>query len=64
MSEYTKGFDAGAGPGQAATREITGGPVGLILDGRGRPLRLPADPAARVQKLKHWNRALGVYPGP
>jgi uncharacterized protein (TIGR01319 family) len=59
-----KGFDVGVGPGQAAAREITGGSVGLILDGRGRPLRLPADPAIRTQKLNHWNRALGVYPEP
>jgi len=59
-----KGFDVGAGPGEAVTREITGGVVGLILDGRGRPLALPADRAARVKKLVEWNKALSVYPEP
>jgi hypothetical protein len=57
-----KGFDVGPGPGEQVTREITGGVVGLILDGRGRPLALPADRAARVRKLVEWNQALGMYP--
>jgi uncharacterized protein (TIGR01319 family) len=57
-----KGFDVGAGPGEAVTRQISGGVVGLILDGRGRPLALPSDRAARVKKLVEWNKALGVYP--
>ncbi len=57
-----RSFDVGAGSGQAVTREIGGGIVGLILDGRGRPLNIPTDPAARVRKLNEWNRALGIYP--
>ena len=57
-----RGFDVGAGPGQPVTREIHGGVVGLILDGRGRPLVLPTEPGARVRKLAGWNRALDVYP--
>jgi len=57
-----RGFDVGGGPGQPVTREISGGEVGLILDGRGRPLTLPDDPALRVRKLSAWNRALDVYP--
>ncbi len=57
-----KGFDVGAGPGQPVTREIRGGVVGLILDGRGRPFDLPTDRSARVAKLREWNQALGVYP--
>ncbi len=57
-----RGFDVGGGRGQPVTREISGGEVGLILDGRGRPLTLPADPALRVRKLSAWNRALDVYP--
>jgi uncharacterized protein (TIGR01319 family) len=57
-----KGFDLGAGPGQPVTREVTGGVVGLILDGRGRPLDLPADRGARLRKLNEWNTAMGLYP--
>ncbi len=57
-----RGFDVGAGPGRAVSRELHGGVVGLILDGRGRPLALPQGPAARRQKLAEWNRALDAYP--
>jgi uncharacterized protein (TIGR01319 family) len=57
-----KGLDVGGGPGHVVEREITGGVVGLILDGRGRPFELPKDRAARVAKLTEWNRALTVYP--
>lgn len=57
-----RGFDLGAGPGQAIEREVTGGVVGLILDARGRPFELPKDRASRVRKLMEWNRALDVYP--
>jgi len=38
-----RGFDLGAGPGKSIEREVKGGTVGLILDGRGRPLILPEE---------------------
>ncbi len=57
-----KGFDVGAGPGERLTREVCGGVVGMILDGRGRPLALPADKTARVKKLVECNKALDMYP--
>jgi uncharacterized protein (TIGR01319 family) len=57
-----KGFDVGAGPGNSHTRTVTGGTVGLILDGRGRPLNIPDDPQQRMAKLREWNHALDVYP--
>lgn len=58
-----RGFDLGAGKGKAVEAEIHGGVVGLIVDTRGRrPFALPADPAARIQRLRGWNQALGVYP--
>jgi hypothetical protein len=53
--------DIGYGPGQ--TREqgipVSGTAIGLVFDGRGRPLLLPADPAQRRETLKKWSWALG-----
>ena len=57
-----KKLDLGAGKGQPVTREIGGGVVGLILDGRGRPFELPTERAERVAKLRAWNKALDIYP--
>jgi hypothetical protein len=57
-----KTVDAGAGPGASVTRDVQGGVVGLLLDGRGRPLQLPSEPSARVSALKKWYGAVGLYP--
>ncbi|MEW6543583.1 MAG: glutamate mutase L [Nitrospirota bacterium] len=57
-----KQVDLGQGKGQPATREVRGGVVGLLLDGRGRPLQLPADPQARVRALTRWHEAVNLYP--
>jgi hypothetical protein len=57
-----KAVDAGAGPGASITREVQGGVVGLLLDGRGRPLQLPAEPLTRVAALKKWFDAVDLYP--
>jgi uncharacterized protein (TIGR01319 family) len=54
--------DAGHGKGEAVTREAKGGVVGLLLDGRGRPLQLPADSQARVAALTKWSLDLSLYP--
>ncbi len=59
-----KGCDVGAGPGRTSERELHGGVVGLVLDGRGRPLPLdPVDPN-RARKLRDWTTALDAYPQP
>jgi hypothetical protein len=57
-----KSVDAGAGPGASVTREVQGGVVGLLLDGRGRPLQLPTDPSARVAALNKWYQTVELYP--
>jgi uncharacterized protein (TIGR01319 family) len=57
-----KQLDLGQGPGQSVTRPVQGGVVGLMLDGRGRPLQLPADQAARVAALTKWFKAVELYP--
>jgi hypothetical protein len=56
-----KGLDMGAGPGKPLSREVTGGMVGVILDARGRPLRLPDSHADRRAAVEGWLRALEVY---
>lgn len=58
-----KRFDVGAGPGQPMAIKVRPSQMGLILDGRGRPIVLPSSPHQRVSKLREWYSALGVYPG-
>ena len=55
-------FDMGAGKGKAVTKEVNGGVVGLIFDGRGRPLKLPEEASERVRKLTEWMTELEIYP--
>ena len=52
----------GAGVGVPETREVQGGVVGLLLDGRCRPLQLPTDHQARVAALMKWYQAVDLYP--
>ena len=60
--EPVRGFDVGSGPGRPRKAKIHGGTVGLILDGRGRPLELPTDRSACRDVVIQWNRAIGMYP--
>ncbi|MDF0666741.1 MAG: glutamate mutase L [Nitrospira sp.] len=57
-----KGVNMGEGPGTAITKDVHGGVVGLLLDGRGRPLQLSADQQGRVAALTKWFDAVGLYP--
>ncbi len=59
--EPAKTFDAGGGPGKRVTRKIRGGMVGLILDGRGRPLELPEDREQTREKVKRWIGDIELY---
>jgi uncharacterized protein (TIGR01319 family) len=57
-----KGFDLGAGPGRTIERELHGGVVGLVLDARGRSIRIdPAGPQ-RVDTVRKWAAAFEAYP--
>ncbi len=56
----SKGFDAGEGPGKRIEREIRGGTVGVLLDGRGRPLELPKDRDACREAVMTWNQVQGL----
>lgn len=53
--------DIGAGPGRSLKLErvVVGGPFGVVVDARGRPLQLPPNPAERLETLKGWHVALG-----
>ena len=57
-----KQADLGEGKGASMIRPIKGGVVGLLLDGRGRPLHIPTDQQARVAALQRWHHAVGLYP--
>lgn len=60
--EPARGFDVGEGRGRSVSADVTGGVVGLIIDARGRPLRLPDSDTARAAAIRRWHEALEVYP--
>jgi uncharacterized protein (TIGR01319 family) len=60
--EPERGFDCGAGSGKRIEREVRGGTVGLILDARGRPLKLPDDRQTARPTMSMWVKALSLYP--
>ena len=57
-----RGFDVGAGPGKKVQRKVTGGTVGLFLDGRGRPLILPQQRSEAQKMMMRWVTAMELYP--
>ncbi len=60
--EPARGFDFGAGPGKQVRRKVTGGTVGLFLDGRGRPLILPQQRSEAQKMMTRWVTAMEMYP--
>jgi uncharacterized protein (TIGR01319 family) len=57
-----KGLDLGQGKNKEIEADVYGGVVGVILDARGRPLVIPEDNSARVNKLISWYNAMDLYP--
>ena len=47
------------GQGVGGRLKVTGGALGVVMDARGRPLRLPEDNDARVALLQRWQWTLG-----
>lgn len=47
------------GPGRAGKLRVMGGTLGLVIDARGRPLRLPESSGRRRELLKKWLWTLG-----
>lgn len=57
----TRRFDVGLGePGRGVTAEAEGGVLGLVVDARGRPLRLPADEIGRRKLTQQWLESIGI----
>ena len=52
-----RGFRTGHGGGPIT---VHGGEVGLIIDARGRPLRLPSDPEACRRQMQKWFWDMGT----
>ncbi|MGB3479748.1 MAG: glutamate mutase L [bacterium] len=57
-----KGFDVGEGRGKPLEVNVFGGIVGLIIDCRGRPFKLPDSKVKRMEKLNEWFDAMDMYP--
>jgi len=57
-----KGLDIGSGKNEPIETTIYGGVVGIIFDGRGRPLDISKDPKQRIDDLKKWSDAVNEYP--
>jgi len=49
-----RGFDIGHGPGKSLTIQYREGTVGLIVDARGRPLVVDADPQLQRRRMDYW----------
>lgn len=52
--------NVGAGPGEALEREIHTGEIGILLDGRNRPLELPQDKTERIAQQREIYIELGL----
>ncbi len=47
------------GPGRSGRLKVQGGALGVVIDARGRPLRMAEDPARRQELMKKWLWTLG-----
>jgi hypothetical protein len=48
-------FDVGMGGfGRGGTVKVVGGTLGILIDARGRPLRISSDPVQRRELLNKW----------
>ena len=61
--EPERSYDVGGGKGVKVEKELRGGVVGIILDGRGRPCDLSTlSETDRVTNLRNWINELNIYP--
>jgi len=58
-----KGLDVGGGKGETLITKVSGGEVGIILDGRGRqPFSLSNQSSMRIKELIRWSEETNEYP--
>ena len=57
----SRGFDLGNGPGKAVKRTVKGGPVGIVLDARGRNPILPEEELLRKDQLARTVAGMNLY---
>ena len=55
-------MNIGSGMGEPINTIIYGGVVGIILDGRTRPISIPKDSNSRLKHLNNWSKAVNEYP--
>lgn len=54
-----KQVDVGRGPGRSRKITVHGGAVGLVVDVRGRPLKLPEEDEERQRRVRQWHWDMG-----
>ena len=57
-----QGFDIGAGNAKKLDTIVSGGVVGVVLDGRGRPIQLPDTKEKRRKIMLDWFTSMDMYP--
>lgn len=51
----------GMGPGKGGKIRVHGGCLGIVIDGRGRPVPLPSNRLERMEKIRQWERNLRQF---
>ena len=59
VKPLSRRIDVGKGPGATRKLRVYGGTLGLIIDARGRPFKLPADAETRRQMIRKWQWEAG-----
>lgn len=57
-----RGWDFGEGPGKELHTTVHGGVVGLIIDGRGRPVSFAESRDRQISDTIRWNSVTDQYP--
>jgi len=60
IEPLVRGSNVGAGPGASHRITVSGGHAGIIIDARGRPLKLPTNADDRRNAVVAWHRAMGL----
>jgi hypothetical protein len=48
----------GFGPGKSSSLQVVGGPFGVVIDARGRPIRFDPPGEKRRNQIRRWQAAL------